>query len=228
GSGGPPAPGRPPPAPRAAARGSRPGRAGRRARRAASARRPPAPRRPPRTPPRPCAGRWSGRSVLGPTGSRAAGARSAPGDRAAPLAGRGATGGGQPVVAAVVVVAAGASPLAYETFDAYSFFTPSSHVCSAALRFCCSSCCLIDSLTCANGVDWRGLAFWSAWMMCQPYLLRTGFDSCPVRSANATFSNCGTNEPRVSVSCPPLAFELGSIEYFFARAAKLAPAFSWA
>jgi hypothetical protein len=56
----------------------------------------------------------------------------------------------------------------------------------------------------------------------------TGFDSWPVRSSKATRSNGATVWPRVIVSRPPCAFEPGSIEYFFARVAKLAPFFSWA
>jgi hypothetical protein len=40
----------------------------------------------------------------------------------------------------------------------------------------------------------------SAWMMCQPYWVCTGFDSAPVRSSKATRSNGATVWPRVIVS----------------------------
>ena len=59
----------------------------------------------------------------------------------------------QPVVVAAVVVAGGARPAAYEIFPSYSFFSPFSQVWRAVLRFCWSSCCLIDSFTCAKGVE---------------------------------------------------------------------------
>ena len=77
-----------------------------------------------------------------------------------------------------------------------------------------------------NGVDWRGFAGFSAWMMCQPNWVLIGFESSPVASAKAVLSNSGTVWPRVIVSSPPWDFEPGSIEYFFASVAKSAPPFS--
>ena len=77
-----------------------------------------------------------------------------PGDRAAPPRGspRGLSAVGRVGGRAGVVVAGGASPVAYLTLSAYSFFTPSSHFYSASLRFCWSSCWRIASFTCVNGV----------------------------------------------------------------------------
>jgi hypothetical protein len=58
----------------------------------------------------------------------------------------------QPVVVPVVVVAGGARPGAYETLLLYSFSTVFSQVCTLALVFCWSSCCLIEALTSENGL----------------------------------------------------------------------------
>jgi hypothetical protein len=72
-------------------------------------------------------------------------------------------------------------------------------------------------------VTLRGLTGVRAWITCQPYVVLTGFASSCALSAKATLSNSGTWRPFEIVSLPPESFELGSVEYFLASAAKFAP-----
>ena len=106
--------------------------------------------------------------------------------------------------------------------------TPSSHFVIASVFFFWISDWRIVSFTSASGVVFAGLIADSAWMMCHPYVVCTGFDSSFVFSAKETLSNSGTVWPFEIVSFPPFGAEPGSFEYFFASFAKLAPAFSCA
>ena len=81
---------------------------------------------------------------------------------------------------------------------------------------------------------WAGLTAPSGWMMCQPSTLCTGCEISFVLRENAALSNGGTvwkqaplEPPCAAQSLPPWAAEPVSFEYFFARAAKLAPPFSF-
>jgi hypothetical protein len=63
----------------------------------------------------------------------------------------------------------------------------------------------------------------SAWMTCQPYVVLTGCAIWCALSEKATLSNSGTWRPCEIVILPPESFELGSVEYFLASAAKFPP-----
>ena len=75
-----------------------------------------------------------------------------------------------------------------------------------------------------SGVVVPGLTAESAWITWYPNSVLTGLETSFVGSRNAVVSNAATVWPLVIVSLPPLSYDPGSCEYFFASAAKSPPA----
>ena len=109
---------------------------------------------------------------------------------------------------------------------AKSFFVSSTQVVIASLRFVCSSCCRIDSLTLLSAVVSAGLMSPIGSMMWKPYCVFTGRETWPSLRRNAVWSNGATVWPRAMVSLPPCDADAGSLENFFASAAKSPPSWS--
>ena len=163
-----------------------------------------APRRRPRRPPRPCAARSCARSARGPTGSRGAGARSAPAARAAPRRGQ-ARSRGQPVVvrrswSSAARSRPGTSILPSKSF--FSLFDPLRH---RVVLLLLQQLLLDRRLDLLERRRLRGLDRPSALMMCQPNCVLTGCETRPSRAGTRSCRTGATVWPFEIVSLPPCA-----------------------
>ena len=88
----------------------------------------------------------------------------------------------------------------------------------------------IEAAAFFSGVVFVGVMSASGLITNQPYCeVFTGLITTPVFAfgLNTAASNSGTSDPWFAVNLPPVFFEPGSCEYFFASAAKSPPALTW-